>query len=324
MSPRQSRSSRHRSIVVPALVAAAVGLALTACSTSTRTAGATDPTTPSTSATATTTTIDATTAATATATPSKKAPTKAPAATPRSSAAKATPLPASTAPAALPPRTTPAARTTAARPTVPATPTKPRATVPAAGRQLPLPYNGSAQQVVTVVAPYSSSTTATVTAWARTSNGWTIAAGPYAAYIGSNGVGATREGMSRTPAGVFGLTQAFGNQANNGTRLPYFQAGPRDWWDENPASPTYNTHVVRSSSPGGESENLYTAGWVYSHAVNIDYNTARVPGAGSAFFLHVTNGSPTAGCVAIGASQLTTVMRWLNPAAHPVIDIGVG
>jgi hypothetical protein len=66
-------------------------------------------------------------------------------------------------------------------------------------------------------------------------------------------------------------------------------------------------------------------GAVYAHAVVIDYNRFPVrAGAGSAFFLHVTNGRPTAGCVAIASSSLDYVMRWLNPAAHPVISIGVG
>ena len=57
----------------------------------------------------------------------------------------------------------------------------------------------------------------------------------------------------------------------------------------------------------------------------IDYNRFPVvAGAGSAFFLHVTNNQPTAGCVAISAYALNVVMRWLDPALHPVISIGVG
>jgi hypothetical protein len=124
---------------------------------------------------------------------------------------------------------------------------------------------------------------------------------------------------------VYSLTQAFGNQANNGTLLPYFRAGWSDWWNENPASPGYNTHVHQSNSPGGNSENLAAAGSVYSHAVVIDYNRwpAR-PGAGSGFFLHVTNGRATAGCVAISSANLDVVMRWLNPSQHPAISIGIG
>jgi L,D-peptidoglycan transpeptidase YkuD (ErfK/YbiS/YcfS/YnhG family) len=179
--------------------------------------------------------------------------------------------------------------------------------------------------VITVVAPYSSATTATLTAWARSGSGWKAVAGPMLAHIGADGVGQASEAVSRTPAGAYSLTQAFGNQPNNGTRLPYFQAGPDDWWDENPNDSTYNQHVVRATSPGGNSENLSAAGYVYSHAVVINYNTNPVVrGAGSAFFLHVTNGTATAGCVAIPAGSLTTIMQWLNPAQHPVIDIGVG
>jgi len=48
-----------------------------------------------------------------------------------------------------------------------------------------------------------------------------------------------------------------------------------------------------------------------------------VPGAGSAFFMHVSAGKPTAGCVSIPADDLKAVMAWLDPAQHPVIDIAV-
>lgn len=181
-------------------------------------------------------------------------------------------------------------------------------------------------QVITVQAASSSSTTAKLDLWQRSSlGGFWHAAGPVSAYVGSRGVGQTSEGLSRTPAGVFGLTQAFGNQPNNGTRLPYFQAGPRDWWNGESGTPAYNTHVVQANSPGGASENLYTIGGVYAHAVVIDYNRFPVvAGAGSAFFLHVANGRPTGGCVSIPSASLDSVMRWLNPTAHPVISIGVG
>jgi L,D-peptidoglycan transpeptidase YkuD (ErfK/YbiS/YcfS/YnhG family) len=57
----------------------------------------------------------------------------------------------------------------------------------------------------------------------------------------------------------------------------------------------------------------------------IDYNRSPVvQGAGSAFFLHVTVGQPTQGCVSIPLTTLANLMRWLKPAAHPRILIGVG
>ena len=56
----------------------------------------------------------------------------------------------------------------------------------------------------------------------------------------------------------------------------------------------------------------------------IDYNRGGTPGAGSAFFLHVSNAAPTAGCVAIDGGSLAALLRWLDPGASPRIAIGVG
>ena len=55
---------------------------------------------------------------------------------------------------------------------------------------------------------------------------------------------------------------------------------------------------------GDPNEHLYYETPYYDYAVVIDYNTRNAPGgvrpgAGSAFFLHVTDGAPTAGCVAV-------------------------
>ncbi len=81
-----------------------------------------------------------------------------------------------------------------------------------------------------------------------------------------------------------------------------------------------------SFTQGSPNEHLYYETPSYNYAVVIDYNTRNagkvVAGAGSAFFLHVSHDSPTAGCVAIPQSRLVTLMRWLKPADHPRILIG--
>jgi L,D-peptidoglycan transpeptidase YkuD (ErfK/YbiS/YcfS/YnhG family) len=181
-------------------------------------------------------------------------------------------------------------------------------------------------QVITVEALTPLSQTAVLRTWSRTSSGRYVQVfDAFTAWVGVNGVRPTREGLGRTPVGVFTLTEAFGNEPNNGTRLPYVHVGPDDWWDENPASSHYNQLVRSSVSPGGNSENLYYSGIAYAHAVVINYNTDPVvKGAGSGFFLHVSFGAPTEGCVAIPENELDEVMRWLNPAKHPVISINVG
>lgn len=236
--------------------------------------------------------------------------------------------PGGTTTGAPPPASRPGA---VGRPVVVAAPVRPApAAAAAAGVPAPpLGYHGPAGQVITVVGRSAGATTATVTAWQRSGDGWTPAAGPMTGYVGAAGIGAASESTTRTPAGVWSLTEAFGIAASNGTRLPYRQVGTSDWWVSDVHSPLYNTyrHCDPGTCPFDESagEDLGAAGAVYGHAVVIDYNRHPVtPGAGSAYFLHVTNGAPTAGCVAVPAAGLDLLMRWLDPAQQPVVDIGVG
>jgi L,D-peptidoglycan transpeptidase YkuD (ErfK/YbiS/YcfS/YnhG family) len=182
--------------------------------------------------------------------------------------------------------------------------------------------------VITVTASTTSTTVATAQAWQRASTGWAPSGPAIRAHLGSAGLTShPSEGASATPIGSFTLTQAFGSRPNPGTAEPYFQSGADDWWVSDSNSPMYNTHQ-RCSSCGfntSVSENLLAAGYVYSYAVVIDYNRFPVvPDAGSAFFLHVTDGGPTAGCVSIPEDSLVSILRWLSPAAHPRILIGVG
>jgi L,D-peptidoglycan transpeptidase YkuD (ErfK/YbiS/YcfS/YnhG family) len=195
---------------------------------------------------------------------------------------------------------------------------------------------GSATQIITVTAVSGSSTTAKLAAWAKSGNQWRRVAGPYLAHLGANGVGKTSERMSRTPAGSFTMTQAFGYYGNPGTKLPYHRTAPADFWVEQVGNKYYNrlracpsmSASVCGFIPGNPSEHLAYELPYYNYAVVIDYNTANAPGgikqgAGSGFFLHVTDGTPTAGCVAITQPQLLQLMKWISPNAHPRIIIGV-
>ncbi|WUM20095.1 L,D-transpeptidase family protein [Williamsia herbipolensis] len=181
----------------------------------------------------------------------------------------------------------------------------------------------STTQMVTVSVAKRSDTTGTLTAYDKVDGVWRPVIGPVKAFVGSMGIGVPKDDVPRTPEGTFAFDQAFGRQANPGTKMPYFQADTQDWWDEFPSSPTYNTHVRQVASPGGDSENLYTSGPVYDYAVNIAHNPQRRPGYASGIFLHVTDGNPTQGCVAIDRATMISVLKWLDPARDPVIDIGV-
>jgi L,D-peptidoglycan transpeptidase YkuD (ErfK/YbiS/YcfS/YnhG family) len=204
-----------------------------------------------------------------------------------------------------------------------------------AGRSLPLRFStGSARQVITVVAAWTGSTTAVLQAWTAVGGGrWVRHGSAILAHVGVQGLTTSpTESRSATPIGSFTLTAAFGYYADPGTRLPYLKTTPADWWVSQ-SGPLYNTHQRCSSScnfvQGWPNEHLYYEIPAYDYAVVIDYNTANAgkvtQGAGSAFFLHVTDGSATtAGCVAIPQDSLVSLMQWLNPADHPRILIGTG
>jgi L,D-peptidoglycan transpeptidase YkuD (ErfK/YbiS/YcfS/YnhG family) len=204
---------------------------------------------------------------------------------------------------------------------------------PAPGGRLPAgvpePPAGT-DQLVTVLAPRAGSGTASLRAWQRDpAGGWKQAQGPVRVGVGTGGVGRASERSNRTPAGTFSLVQAFGRAPNPGTRLPYRRVGDRDWWVSDSRSAAYNTY--RSCAPGtcpfdeSAGENLGQAGPSYDHAIVIGYNTDEpVPGAGSAFFLHVDAGVPSAGCVVAPRAAVVALLRWLDPAARPRVTIAVG
>ena len=171
---------------------------------------------------------------------------------------------------------------------------------------------------ITVVAPSTSSTTATLTV---SQCGKTVL-GPWAARVGRNGLSSHhREGDGTTPLGKFALgPTVYGIDPNPGVHLSYRRLRCGDWWDEDPRSPTYNTfrHVACGATPpfGGGSEALWRATVAYRQFAVIQYNAAPiVPGHGSAIFLHDDTGHATNGCVSLPRIRLIQLLRLLRPGA---------
>ncbi len=269
--------------------------------------------------------------------------TQARASAPRPTARATTvpPLVARTAAASAPPAVVVPAARPVVRAAPPAVPRRARAAVAPRravaaphGASLPLHYStGSATRVITVVARSHGSTTAKLQAWTKASGGgWRKYGSTVTAHVGSQGLTSySSESKSATPIGTFTLTQAFGRYRDPGTTLPYFTTRTSDWWISQ-AGRLYNTHQRCSShcgfTRGSPNEHLYYETPYYNYAVVIDANTRNAPGGvragrGSAFFLHVTDGGPTAGCISISQSKLVSLMRWLRPSTHPRILIGV-
>jgi len=197
-----------------------------------------------------------------------------------------------------------------------------------AAAALCVPATGTGGQLLTVDAPSAAATTAVVRLYRRDGRCWRRLAGPWRAHVGRNGLSEHhREGDGTTPLGTFPIGGvAYGVAADPGTRLAYHVLVCGDWWDEDPASPTYNRfrHVRCGTTPAfhGGSEPLWLQTAAYAYFAVIEYNaTPVVPGRGSGIFIHVDVGRPTNGCVSLPASHLVELLRLLRPSALPVVAI---
>ncbi len=166
---------------------------------------------------------------------------------------------------------------------------------------------------------------------------------PLAAWIGAKGLAwrtdegapaapapgpAKREGDGRAPAGAMGFAGLWGYApaAPDGVRWPYRQATACDRCVDDPDHPAYNTlprlPAADAPEPWKSAEKLRMDTEHYRWLMVIDYNVRRpIRGAGSCIFLHVAPppGGGTAGCTALTAGDLLTLLRWLDPAQAPVL-----
>jgi L,D-peptidoglycan transpeptidase YkuD (ErfK/YbiS/YcfS/YnhG family) len=184
-------------------------------------------------------------------------------------------------------------------------------------------------QLITVEATTTRTTHASLAIWRRSGPCWVAAGGPYPARLGRNGLSADRrEGDGTTPAGTFRIHPTmYGNEANPGVRFRYRRIRCGDWWDEDPASPTYNTfqHVpcgrrppFRVVSPG-----MWQSPTAYPYLAVVEFNmNPVVRDRGSGIFLHAQTGTATNGCVSLDRDDLRRVLRRLRPARTPHIAIG--
>jgi L,D-peptidoglycan transpeptidase YkuD (ErfK/YbiS/YcfS/YnhG family) len=72
---------------------------------------------------------------------------------------------------------------------------------------------------------------------------------------------------------------------------------------------------------------------VFDYVIAIDFN--RVPGTpvssqvepggptpGGGIWVHVSNAVATEGCVTVSRADVVAILRWLDPADHPMIAMG--
>ena len=138
------------------------------------------------------------------------------------------------------------------------------------------------------------------------------------------------EGDRCSPAGVFRIPFAFGIAPASGAdwlKIPYTPLTPSIIGVDDPKSSHYN-EVVDSTTVERDwdsNESMIRHDRLYEWGAFIGHNPQRVPGVGSCIFLHLwpAPGKGTAGCTAMSAEDLRTVLAWLDTAKHPCIVQGL-
>ncbi len=136
--------------------------------------------------------------------------------------------------------------------------------------------------------------------------------------IGRGGVCAAvdkREGDGCTPLGswpVRGVLLRPGRVAPDSIRLPWRWIREGDGWSDDPADPAYNRPVQLPRPFSAES--LLRDDDAYDVIVVLGHNDAPpVPGRGSAIFFHLSEGRPTAGCVAVERADMLKLLPLFMP-----------
>ena len=168
---------------------------------------------------------------------------------------------------------------------------------------------------------------------------WTPVGAPIEASLGRSGLawgrglhprGPTgpvkREGDGRSPAGVFDLllVTGYAKAAPSGTRLPYREATATLRCVDDTRSVHYNrlADEATETKDWSSAEDMRRRDDLYRLVVFVGHNDAPVvPGGGSCIFLHLRAGpeAVTSGCTAFAVEPMERLLRWLDPAARPVL-----
>jgi L,D-peptidoglycan transpeptidase YkuD (ErfK/YbiS/YcfS/YnhG family) len=186
---------------------------------------------------------------------------------------------------------------------------------------------GASRQAVVVERDETAPSAMAIRLYERGNDGWQPLGAAIPAVVGRNGlapVGEKREGDGRTPSGVFALERGFGYEPF-ATKMPYIVLAPAMIWIDDARSDRYNTLAEKREGEGLSYEVMKRADDLYKYGIVVEYNTkAIVPGAGSAIFFHIwrSPATPTAGCIAAAEPDMVRLLRWLDPAQHPLAVIG--
>jgi zinc D-Ala-D-Ala dipeptidase len=198
---------------------------------------------------------------------------------------------------------------------------------------------GDVRQLVVVTSAEWGAPTGRLQRWQRAGGGWRRVGEPWPVSLGKKGMAWGRgrqpveagtpgkaEGDLTAPAGIFPLGSSYGYaaQAPEGVRWPYQALGERWVCVDDPDSKRYNAIFEAGLDVRKDwrsAETMRRKDHLYKWLINVEQNSPPECGCGSCIFLHVWRrpGAPTEGCTAMEENNIIDLLRWLDPAARPVL-----
>jgi L,D-peptidoglycan transpeptidase YkuD (ErfK/YbiS/YcfS/YnhG family) len=123
-----------------------------------------------------------------------------------------------------------------------------------------------------------------------------------------------KEGDYSTPKGLFYLRKLYFRKDQVGTpKCEINKKGIKEntAWCDDPNNKKYNEEIKTFNK--SLKENLFRKDHKYDYIISISFNEKKIPGKGSAIFIHLTDDyKPTAGCVALKKKDFEILLKLID------------
>ena len=133
--------------------------------------------------------------------------------------------------------------------------------------------------------------------------------------VGKEGIKSNKkEGDYSTPKGLFSLKKLYFRKdridiPNCKIHKKIIKKGMA--WCDDPEHKKYNEEIKTHNRK--LKENLYRKDHKYDYVISISQNERKIPGKGSAIFIHLTNNyTPTAGCIALKKKDFEILLKIID------------
>ena len=133
--------------------------------------------------------------------------------------------------------------------------------------------------------------------------------------VGKKGLNSNKkEGDYSTPKGLFSLKKLYFRKDR--VSIPVCKINKKiikknmAWCDDS-SDKNYNEEIKTDNK--GLKENLFRKDHKYDYIISISHNEKKIPGNGSAIFVHLTNNyKPTGGCVALKKKDFEILLKLID------------